>query len=246
MSTLVIKARSTIANPKYGKLKGLTEGVRLLLDARTLSLAQGASVNSWVGSGEGGASERTFSEKLGDWTYPKFDTVTRKSLRFDGTAILANNNLTDHLVTTSSYVIVAKAESLTSSAVQNRLFTGSASAIPNQGYQAVYPKSGGLVMQAAGDTIGKNIPINTSWFVGVFVFDGENSKFITSLDNLLVSNPRVTGEQDRISIGGNLNKGTHENGGFVGNISLFAQYDRALSDDDMRAMLAFYKNEFAI
>lgn len=242
MSTLVIKARSIIAKPKYGKLPTLNDGLQIMLDARTLGLTQGASVSAWTATGAGSANERNFTIQQGDWNYPTFDNSARKSVRFDGTAMLMNNNAAGVSLPAASYVVVYKLDSLADvDSVYDRLFTGDAA----NGYQSVYLKTGSLVMWSLRGGA-NNIPVDTNWAVGIFVFDGANSKFITSVNNALTANPTDTDPQDRISIGGNINKRTQDGTAMKGNVALFAQYNKALSNDEMQTLLTYYKNEFAV
>ncbi len=245
MSTLVIKSSGVISNPKYGKIKSVNEGARIVLDARTLSLINGATVDNWRAIGSGSVNERTFSSKTGTWAYPTFSNAARKSVKFSGNEMIANNVEIDDVVTTATYVVVAKFDEL-SADVENRLFVGSVNTPPNVSYQSVYPVINGVAMKGDGDSTGKVSSVGTDWFVGVFVFDGASSKFITTKESEVVDNPRVASSQDRISLGGNVNKYSSSSKGMKGDISFFAQYDRALSNQEMIDTMRYYKEQFAV
>lgn len=248
MSTLVLKSHSVIANPKYGKLIDLNDGLRVLIDARKIDAVQGATVSSFTATGNGSPAELNFSEKRGDWIFPTFDKTAKKSLRFNGSALLANTTTQDAIVTSATYVVVCKIDTEgATGGNESRVFTGSVLTQPDTGYHSVLPRNGKLYMVGSSDVpYGESVPVNTDWFVGVFVFDGENSKFATSYSDGIVRNPRGISNQDKLAIGGNINKSANLNGGLKGNIALFAQYEKAMSDNEMVDIMRYYKEQFGI
>lgn len=243
MSTLVLQSRSVIANPKYGKLLDLNDGLRILLDARLLSLAQGATVSSWAGLGSGVANETLFDSKFGAWDYPTMQATDKKSVYFNGNAVLTNNTSATTL-TKTTYIVAAKiTDPNADGGKQSRLFTGTVSG----GFQGVYPNRGKMIM-AGG--LGNEVDIGvmpTGWFIGIYVFDGAESKVLLSNANDIAQiSGIVDGSQTRLMIGGNINITAPEGKGMQGNIALFAQYDKALSSAEMLAAMSYYRNELSI
>lgn len=244
MSTLVLQSRSVIANPKYGKLLDLNDGLRILLDARLLSLAQGATVSSWAGLGSGVANETVFDRKITAWEYPTMQTTDKKSVYFNGNAALANNNTATTSLTKTTYIVAAKiTDPNATTEKQGRLFTGTT----DGGFQGVYPAAGRMVMSGA---LGNEVDIGvipTGWFIGIYVFDGAESKVLLSNANDIAQiTGIVEGSQTRLMIGGNINITAPEGKGMKGNIALFAQYDKALSSTEMLAAMSYYRNELSI
>lgn len=243
MSTLVIQSRGVIANPKYGKVPDLTAGLRVLLDARTLSLAQDAPVSAWVGTGNGTAEERGFVVR---GVPPKFDELEKPSVKFDGTHLLANTN-TSNIIGAASYVVVAK---VTNSNIandnENRIVTGTTT----DGFQSIQVDNGKIRM-VGGLTNSFGVDTGTlpaSWFVGIYVFDGANSKSATSTagNTIIKHTTAKASTQSRVAIGGNINIVNLNGKGMQGNIALYAQYDKALSDTEITALMNYYKNEFSV
>lgn len=247
MSALILQTRSTIANPKYGKIIDLNDGLQFRLDARDLNLSQGDLVNNWSGVGSGTIAERTFNTKLIGWNYPTYDAVS-KSVRFSGTNLLVNQLTGVVSLPRATYIVVCKLDDLNvADDKENRIFTGDFGTSAAPSYHSVYPKAGKLKMDTFDSTDGVKLNIDNNWFVGVFVFDGTNSKMITSFDNTLVSNPISAGTQEKISLGGNINRLNPSTSlGMKGNIALFAQYNKALSENEMRSAISYYRNEFSI
>lgn len=246
MSTLVIQSRGVIANPKYGKVPDFTAGLRVLLDARTLSLAQDAPVSAWVGTGNGTDKEKGFAVS----SYgvpPKFDKLEKPSVKFDGTSLLANTNISDSIIGVASYVVVAKVTNGNiANDSENRIVTGTTA----DGYQAIHVENGKIKM-SGGLTNSFNVDtgtLPTSWFVGIYVFDGANSKSATSAGSgtIVKHTTAKASTQSRVAIGGNVNLTNLNGKGMQGNIALFAQYDKALSDTEITTLMNYYKNEFSI
>lgn len=243
MNTLILQARTTISAPKYGKLLDLGNGLRIVLDARKLSLPQGAAVETWEGDGAGSVEERLFSSTYGTWNKPTFDAPGR-TVRFSGNSLLCNNTpLGDTQVAAATYIVVSKLDALPVGTTPRnlRVFAGVFPA-----YHSLLPYIGGLIMSTNGSTTGVVIPTSTGYTVGVYVFDGASSKYITSTEEIVTANPREPSTQSRISLGGNLASDAPVNDGLKGNIALFAQYDRAFSDAEMTDIMQYYRNEFSI
>lgn len=246
MSTLVIQSRGIIANPKYGKVPDLTAGLRVLLDARTLSLTQDAPVSAWVGTGIGTDKEKGFAVSSTGMP-PKFDKLEKPSVKFDGTSLLANTNISDSIIGAASYIVVAK---ITNSNIandnENRIVSGTTA----DGYQSIQVENGKVKM-TGGLTNTFNVDtgtLPTSWFVGIYVFDGVNSKSATSTaGNAIVKHTTAKAStQSRVALGGNINLGNLNGKGMQGNIALYAQYDKALSDTEITTLMNYYKNEFSV
>lgn len=244
MSTLVLQSRGVITNPKYGKLVDINDGLRILLDARLLNLAQGATVSSWAGSGSGVANETVFDSKIEAWDYPTMQTTDKKSVYFNGNAVLANSNTKTTYLTKTTYIVAAKINDPNATdEKQTRLFTGSL----NDSFQGVYPAAGRMVMSGA---LGNEVDIGvmpTGWFIGIYVFDGAASRVLLSNANDIKQiSGIVDGSQTRLMIGGNINMTVPDGKGMKGNIALFAQYDKALSSTEMLAVMSYYRNELSI
>lgn len=264
MTTTVLQSNKIITTPRYGKLAGVVVNPpivtpppvapditpRIMLDARELTTTNGAQVTSFIGTGSGNVSERTFGEPRADsvdWTYPTMDSLSPiKSLRFNGTQAMTNTNEAV-VVPKASYLIVANINDTrpsTSTTDQRvRVFTGSVA----DGFHGLAPRQGNFWMGAG---LGNDVEVGaipTGWFVGIFVYDGASSKYMLSSDNIArkVTTVGVSG-QSRISIGGNTNYGAPSNGAMIGNIAMFAQYDTALTDSQMQALITYYKNQFSI
>lgn len=249
MNTLVLKSRNVISNPAYGKITDLNDGLRVLLDARGLAQTQNQTVSAWVATGSGSALERTYDKLTGSWVAPTLDEGTFKSVRFDGNNMLRTDVNTARIVTKASYIIVFKVDEVPTGEASggSRIFTG-ARRPSNDSYHSLTPQNGGLTMRGYEDTSdGAVIPTNSAeWTVGVFVFDGANSKCITSANNSIVSNARNESAVSRISLGSNPAVSSPAGEGFKGNIALFAQYDKAFTDDEILKLFSYYRGEFNI
>ncbi|WP_394260783.1 hypothetical protein [Moraxella boevrei] len=263
MSTLVLKSTSTIKNPRFGKLPDLDTGLRFALDARELNLSNGAEVSRWVASrGIGNHAEKVFSQKNSNHNYPVFDnTAGRNSVKFSGNEQLMNDNQ-DYFVGSASYIVVGKCNNL--APAKNgvaRIFCGdigdktdgmNAGNTADQ-WQQVAPFNNGIIMMTGSTTqgtsraMGDTLAFGTDWFVGVFVFDGENSKMLSSLSDMIVKQPKlVHSRQDRVGMGISLINNDVTTSGFDGYISYLAQYERALTDTEMKTAIEYFKSEFNI
>lgn len=260
MATLVLKSQNTIRNPKYGKMPDLDSGLRFALDARDLQLQNGATVNRWVASaGLGSSTEKTFNAKMPNHQYPTYSSESRPSVKFNGSQQLINSNQ-DYYVQSATYIVVAKINNLRPT--QNgiaRIFCGDISdsttgqnsnRSPDQ-WQLVAPFDDGIVMMTGRETlgsptaIGSTIPFSNNWFVGVFVFDGDNSKLLTTHNSNIIRQSSLTRSyQDRVGLGINIASSDATTSGFDGEISFLSQYSRAFSDTEMQAAIDFYKHDF--
>lgn len=263
MATLVLKSTSVIRNPRYGKLPDLDTGLRFALDARELRLGIAQEVSRWVASrGNGSTAEKTFSGKNAGMSYPYYtEDMGIPNVKFDKIHQLFNENNDSYFVGAATYVFVGKMNNLNPpTGGIARIFcgdTGDTTSGINSGrtsdqYQHVAPWSNGLMMATGGATtgtsgvMGQTIPMTTDYFVGVFVFNGQNSKMMSSqragITTVKLSNSR----QDRVGLGIGLQTTDHQNSGFEGYISYLAQYDRAFTDAEMQAAINYFKADFNI
>ena len=262
MSTLILKSALSIKNPRFGKLPDLDTGLRFALDARDLELSNGAEVSRWVANrGIGSNAEKTFSQKFRAHKYPIFDTSNgRKSVKFSGEHQIFNGN-DDYFISPASYIVVGKINNLRPSANGvARLFCGdfydkttdNNAGYTNDQWQQIAPHEGGLVMMTGTATKGTErsagsvIPFGTDWFVAVFVFDGVNSKMLSSLSTNINREQLTPSRQNKIGLGISFGVTDETQSGLNGNISYLAQYERALTDNEMRAAIDYFSREFGI
>lgn len=262
MPTLVLKSTATILNPRYGKLADLDTGLRFALDARELNLKNNSIVDRWVASrGVGSSAEKIFSQKNSNHNYPVFSTDIRPNVKFSGNEQLMNDNQ-DYFVNSASYVVVGKFNNVNPS--KNgvaRIFCGDVFdrtdgmniGHSDDQWQHVAPFNNGIIMMTGNTTAGsprangETIPFTTDWFVGVFVFDGEDSKMLSSQNNAIIKQTMLKrSRQDRVGMGIALINNDITTSGFDGHISYLAQYERAFTDNEMRSAIEYLKTEFNI
>lgn len=257
MTTLVIKAEGVISNPQYGKVPDLDAGLRFALDARELNLVEDANVTSWVASkGKGLLSEKTFDNKFASYNYPKFKTLAgRPSVVFAGNEVLFNNNDDEHFVKPVTYVVVGQVNNLSPAQPYiSRLFDGDRGA-DDKGisqYHGMTITSNSLRPSSHDDVTdatiyGDYLAVGNDPFVAVFVFDGANSKALVSTISGIKKYPMGDSAQDRIYLGASSVKGSDSlMSALEGNISFFAQYERAMTDDDMQSALDYFVSDFGL
>lgn len=255
MSTLILRANRTIKNPKYGKLPDLDSNLRFLLDARELQLNPGSIVNRWAASrGIGADYERNFTFKHGGIDYPTYSIVDgKKAVIFNGNSQLGNQNHDKYFASVSTYVVVAKANNHQAHAM-SRILTGDAADSGNLSYYHSITHYGDQIEMITGhESAGnasqyrKSTSASPGWFVGVFVFDGSNSKMLTSDNDSIVYAPSLRSVgQDFIMLGSSPSYVSKSGSAFNGAISLVAQYERRFTEQEMRAAIDFYRNEFDI
>lgn len=97
MKALIIRAEGTITNPPPGTpvLPDTTSGLFLDLDARTLSLSNGATVSEWTASGPASEDFRVLNDTVSGFYYPTYSATAgaggTPALTFDGTQQIRTN-----------------------------------------------------------------------------------------------------------------------------------------------------------
>lgn len=258
MSALIIKTEGVINNPKYGKMPDLVSDLRFVLDARDLNLEDGASVTRWASvKGEGLTSEKVFDQKFEAYNYPKFKNTTVPTVEFYGSEILSNSNDDNHFVGTCTYIIVCRVDEMTpASTTYSRVFSGDIAdtidGVPSYQFHYLRPEAGRMNFTTSkrddedtGSVSGVKFDVNTGFWVAVIVADGANSKLVTSTDRVIKRQALAAGYQDQIFLGGSGSKTTNPTkDSFKGAVSYFAQYERALTDEEMIIAVDAIASEF--
>lgn len=240
MSTLVIKAQGTILNPKYPKPLDLNKGLRVRIDARNLNATQGEALNTIEADGYASAADRIFkSAPTNGWNAPIFDNTGKPSLRFVNKNALVNTGTT--LVTKCTYVFVAKIDS---TGAYGRLVTLAAE---SSDYHSIVPYNGNLNLRMPGYSEDVSVYPVGEWFVFAMAVGGADSKALYSYIDGIDYYPDVPNVgQSGMAIGGRANNSADSFPSFTGNIALFAQYDRVMTDLELQQIVAHYKSAFNV
>lgn len=240
MSTLVIKAQGTILNPKYPKPLDLNEGLRVRIDARNLNASQGEALSTITAEGSASTADRIFkSAPTNGWNAPTFDNTSKPSLKFANKNALVNTGTT--LVPKCTYVFVAKIDSTGS---YGRLVTLAAD---SSEYHSIVPYNGKLNLRMPGYNKDVSAYPVGEWFVFAMSVGGADSKALYSYDENIdyyTDVPDVG--QAGMAIGGRANNSADSFPSFTGNIALFAQYDRVMTDLELQQIVEHYKSAFNV
>lgn len=240
MSTLVIKAQGTILNPKYPKPLDLNDGLRVRIDARNLNASQGEALNTIEAEGSASAADRIFkSAPTNGWNAPTFDNTSKPSLKFANKNALVNTGTT--LVPNCTYIFVAKVDSTNAN---GRLVTLASSLTD---YHTISLVSDTLYLKTPGYSDAVNQYPVGQWFVFAMSVGGAESKALYSYLDGIDYYPDVPSVGQRgMAIGGRANVSANSFPSFTGNIALFAQYDKVMTDLELQQIVAHYKSAFNV
>lgn len=240
MSTLIIQAPGIITTP-YPSGPGIpdtTSGIYWTLDARTLELAEGASVSSWIADGPAPLVDRTFNARYIGWSAPTFSVAGgpggNKTLLFNGTQQLANPSIgATQEPQPISFAFMCKSTAF--AATQSRILTA--------GNQIIGPGAAGYYASNATQSRLESGDSTADWIPLVVVFNGAQSK-IKAGNHAIVTGNTGTAVNNRNTLGGQ--ESTLSGVGLVGGIAYARCYNRALKDADIESISYQLKQQFGL
>lgn len=271
MSTLVIKANSTIANPQYGKIFDLLDGQRFALDARNLKLANGAAVSEWTSpTGTGAVNERRFDSKYSTYNFPVYKKTASNglpSVTFNGNEMLTNTNDNLHFVHGATYAVVIHIKEFNPDrAGWSRIFGADLSddtssigisGLSDKQQHEVFPANGKLSLRVGAEFTGDSpalkgaITAIDAMAVGVFVFNGSDSRFVFA--NTVINEASVTETSfpskpynDLILLGGSSVGGSPNGSALKADFSYIAQYEKGMSASEVVSLTNYLISEFDV
>lgn len=249
MTALVIRARSSLTNPLPGTpiLPDIGSGLYFDFDARTLSLINGATVNAWLGSGPAPEKNRLLNtaQSISVWALPTYSATDGPG----GIPAVKFNGVNQRIRTTDANVVpysgdftvaVVGQGSAPSGVTLSRMYGSSPGSTT-----AISPAaSGNIVFQQEGTNI-FSTPNPGGHFVAVISVSQSKAVQMTSAmdsPNVLPGSfaPGYTG----FGLGGSSGNvlGTQ----MAGTVSRVTAFTRALSVDDVFALMQAYRNEYGI
>lgn len=197
------------------------------LKAADLSLADGATVDSWLASGVDTVANRTFSTTASGWAKPTFDADGGPdggpAVAFDGTQQIANGAGTSAVNQPNTFAFVCRTDNFASE--QARLVTTSG--------QFVRPSANGYSAGVVTASRLDSLQAPAGWTTVIAVFNGDNSMIKVGL-NPAVRGPTGASGTGRSYIGGQ--SSTFATQGLVGAIAEVRHYARGLTEVDMDAL----------
>lgn len=251
--SLIIKVNDLIQAPDDNNpvLPDLSSGLYFDFDARSLTLSEGASVNSWVAAGSAPLANRSLNYvRSGAFEAPTFSKTAGPN---GGPTVVFNTE--SSLMTAPdqpslyegdlTIAVVAKAATISGNYAR---FYQDPISLPNGSATTIRPSpQGNIVITTSFKTNSRIVPNPGNDFVCVL---SRNSSSEVSMFGSESDVTNVTGGTEGLPANQGLNIGTSRSvstpDGFDGSITRIIMYSRALTAIEVRALVGSLKLEYGI